>query len=303
LAADDASITGHAEGMEQPLFGKILLAIDATPSSRAAAVAISHLAAPLKSKVLVLHIWNREPRMRTGSGTIETLPEAKKMVDGVVERLEEAGVEASAELVNAATKEVGPAIEEAAQAFGADLVAVGSRGLSDLAGVFAGSVSHRLLADLDCPVLVTSQAPVRSERLRRILLAISYEAESGPLGDLAAAIAKPVDAAVQVFHVQTRGVAAEGYVYVEPEAEAQTLVDRTAARIRARGVKAEGRVGAAVLPVAEEIAAVAQSWDADLIISGSRRHRDLAALIVGSTDHELIRQAHRPVLIAGRSRG
>jgi len=60
-------------------------------------------------------------------------------------------------------------------------------------------------------------------------------------------------------------------------------------------------MGTPVLPVADEIAAVARVWDADLVISGSRRHRDLAALIVGSTDHELIRQAHRPVLVARRS--
>ena len=286
--------------MERPLFSKILLAVDSTHSSRAAAVAIAHLAAPLKSQVLVLHVWNLETRVREGSWDIETLPEARKLVDGVVERLREAGVDASGQLVNAATNKVGPAIEEAAAAFGADLVAVGSRGLSDLAGVFAGSVSHRLLADLDCPVLIAAEAPARTERLRRILLAISYEAESGPLGDLAAGIAKPVDATVLVFHVQTRATAAEGYVYVEPPAEAQAVVDQAVARIRANGVKAEGRVGMAVLPVADEIAAVAQTWDAHLIISGSRRHRDLAALIVGSTDHELIRQAHRPVLIAPR---
>jgi nucleotide-binding universal stress UspA family protein len=286
--------------MERPPFSKILLAVDSTHSSRAAAVAIAHLAAPLKSQVLVLHVWNLETRVREGSWDIETLPEARKLVDGVVERLREAGVDASGQLVNAATNKVGPAIEESAAAFGADLVAVGSRGLSDLAGVFAGSVSHRLLADLDCPVLIAAEAPARTERLRRILLAISYEAESGPLGDLAAGIAKPVDATVLVFHVQTRATAAEGYVYVEPPAEAQAVVDQAVARIRANGVKAEGRVGMAVLPVADEIAAVAQTWDAHLIISGSRRHRDLAALIVGSTDHELIRQAHRPVLIAPR---
>lgn len=249
----------------------------------------------------MLHVWNLETRVREGSWDVETLPEARKLVDDVVESLREAGVGASGELVNAASKTVGPAIEEAAEVFGADLVAVGSRGLSDLAGVFAGSVSHRLLADLDCPVLV-AQAPVRTGHLRRILLAISHEGESGPLGDLAAGIAKPVDASVLVFHVQARAAAAEGYVYVEPPPEAQAVVDQAVARIRASGVKAEGRVGTAVMPVAGEIAAVAETWDADLIISGSRRHHDLAALIVGSTDHELIRQAHRPVLIARRHR-
>jgi nucleotide-binding universal stress UspA family protein len=293
---------GHAEAMEPQLFRKILLAIDATPSSRAAAAAIAHLAAPMKSEVLVLHIWNLETRVRDGYWDVETLPEARMLVDGAVDGLREAGVKASGELVNAAGTKVGPAIEEAAAAFGADLVAVGSRGLSDLAGIFTASVSHRLLADLDCPILVAAPGPVRTEPLRRIMVAIASPEEAGDLGDLAAAIAKPVDAAVLVFHVPVRGPAAEGYIYIEPDMEAQAVVDAAVARIQANGVKVEGRMGTPVLPVADEIAAVARAWDADLVISGSRRHRDLAALIVGSTDHELIRQAHRPVLIVGRAR-
>jgi len=286
--------------MARQPFRKILLAIDATLSSRAAAAAIARLAAPMKSDVHVLHVWNLETRVRGGSRDIETLPEARKLVDGIVAGLRAAGIRASGELVNAAGTKVGLAIEEAAAAFGADLVAVGSRGLSDLAGVFAGSVSHRLLADLDCPLLVASDAPMRTARLRRILFAIEHEGESGPLGDLVAAIAKPVRASVLVFHVERRSAAIEGYVYIEPHTEAQALVDGAVERIRASGVEVEGRIGTNVMPVAAEIAALAQSWDADLIVSGSRRHRDLAALILGSTDHELIRRAHRPVLIAAR---
>jgi nucleotide-binding universal stress UspA family protein len=288
--------------MERQAFGKILLAIDATPSSRAAAAAIAHLAAAMHSKVRVLHVWNLETRVREGAWDVETLPEARKLVDGVVEGLREVGVNASGELVNAAGTKVGRAIEEAAEVFGADIIAVGSRGLSDLAGVFAASVSHRLLADLDCPILVASPGPVRTAPLRRILLAVSYTAQVEALADLAALIAKPVDASVLVFHVEVRAAAAEGYVYVEPMAEAQAVVDQAVKRLQAAGVKAEGRVGSGVLPVADEIAAAARTWDADLVISGSRRHRDLAALVVGSTDHELIRQAHRPVLIARRSK-
>jgi nucleotide-binding universal stress UspA family protein len=123
------------------------------------------------------------------------------------------------------------------------------------------------------------------------------------LGDLVAAIAKPIKASVLVFHVPFGATVAEGYVYVEPSSEAQAVVDQAVARIRAQGVEAEGRVGVALHPIADEITAVAQKWDADLIVSGSRRHSDLAALVVGSTDHELIRQAQRPILIAGRSKG
>ena len=63
--------------------------------------------------------------MRERAPGIETLPEARKLVDGVLDGLREAGVKARGEVVNAASTKVGPAIEEAAEAFGADLVAVG----------------------------------------------------------------------------------------------------------------------------------------------------------------------------------
>ncbi len=288
--------------MERQPFAKIVLAIDGTPASHAAAAAVAHLAAAGKSEVLVLHVWNLGTRVRDGSFQVETLLEARNLVDEVVRGLRTAGVEASPELVDAADKKVGAAIEGAAAAFGADLVAVGSRGLSDLAGVFAGSVSHRLLADLDCPLLVTASAPERTQPLRRILLAVSHQGESGRLGDLAASIAKPVGASVLVFHVQVRSAAAEGYLYMESPADAQAVVDSAVDRIRATGVEAEGRIGSLALPVADAIAGLAKKWDADLVISGSRRHRDLAALMLGSTEHELIRQAHRPVLIAARSK-
>jgi len=280
--------------MEQPLFNRILLAIDSSASSRGAAVAIAHLAASMKAQVLVIHIWNLEEQRRMDSSNAEGL------VDDIVELLQKAGVSASGEVINAADNDVGLAIEEAAAVFGADLVAVGSRGLSDLAGVFAHSVSHGLMADLDCPVLVASGAAVRTRPLRRILLALSQAAESDRLGDLAVAIAKPVDALVLVVHAQVLATSAEGFVYLEAPADAQNVVDGAVQRIQEMGVKVQGRVGTAGLPVADEIAAIAQKWDADLIISGSRRHRDLAALLVGATDHQLIRQSQRPVLIARR---
>jgi nucleotide-binding universal stress UspA family protein len=68
------------------------------------------------------------------------------------------------------------------------------------------------------------------------------------------------------------------------------------------GTNSVVEIGPHFQPVAAENADLARTWDADLIVSGARRHRDLAALIVGSTDHELTRQAHRPVLIAARSK-
>ena len=287
--------------MNKRSFHKILLAIDSTPASRAAVGAIAHLAAPTGADVLVLHVWNLETRRRLGRRDVETLTAAHHLVDDVVADLVAAGVKASGLLVNAAESQVGPAIEEAAEAHGADLVAVGSRGLSDLVGVFEGSVSHRLIADLDCPVLVAPAGAHRERPLRRILLAVSSQAESEALADMAIAIAAPARASILVLHVLIHPMVANEYAfYLEPEEEAQGVVDRTVERIRSAGVEALGKVKGGSLPVADEIAESVESWDADLVIAGSRRHRDLAALLVGATEHDLIRQANRPVLIAAR---
>jgi nucleotide-binding universal stress UspA family protein len=46
-------------------------------------------------------------------------------------------------------------IVEAAGKAGADLIVMGSRGLTDLRGIIMGSVSHKVLHNADCPCLLT----------------------------------------------------------------------------------------------------------------------------------------------------
>lgn len=287
--------------MNKPAFDKILLAIDGSLAAKAAVGAVAHLAAPTGAQVVVLHVGNLEKRARDGEREEETLIEAHLLVDEVVADLLAAGVSASGEFVNAADGNVGQAIERAAEAHGANLVAVGSRGLSDVAGLFETSVSHRLVADLDCPILVAGAGSDPARPLRRILLAVSNEAESDRLADLAISIAKPARSSILVLHVLAHPTANEYFSYIEPEEEAKAVVNRTIERIRAAGVEVAGKIKGSILPVADEIAETVERWDADLVIAGSRRHRDLAALFVGATEHELIRNAHRPVLIAARS--
>ena len=48
------------------------------------------------------------------------------------------------------------------------------------------------------------------------------------------------------------------------------------------------------------MADIASDWKADLIVSGSSRMGNLAALILGSVSHDLLHVTDRPVLIAQR---
>jgi nucleotide-binding universal stress UspA family protein len=62
--------------------------------------------------------------------------------------------------------DIAGAIADCAMAAGADLVVVGTRGRSNLAGTVLGSVSHRLIHLAHCPVLVVGAqaAPHPAER-------------------------------------------------------------------------------------------------------------------------------------------
>jgi len=53
--------------------------------------------------------------------------------------------------------------------------------------------------------------------------------------------------------------------------------------------------------VASLIAAEADRIDADVIVIGSRRRGDLAALVLGSLTRDLLRRTTRPVLLAEAS--
>lgn len=70
--------------------------------------------------------------------------------------------------------------------------------------------------------------------------------------------------------------------------------------LRARGVDAEGTVRATHRDhIADELAAEASAWGADLIVLGSHRRGDVRSLLVGSVGHALARRTDRPLLFVG----
>jgi nucleotide-binding universal stress UspA family protein len=100
-----------------------------------------------------------------------------------------------------------------------------------------------------------------------------------------------------------RGVIGMSATGAEPEAaaSAQTLAERVAAEgaklAREAGLDAEARTAEAVDPVWDTIIRAADEAGASLIVLGSRGLRGLRSLMLGSVSHQVVHNAHQPVLV------
>lgn len=148
LGSTAAKVIGHAtcNVLVVPrggsFYGKgILLAVDGSRLADAAAATVAGLVSRCRSKVTVI------------SAAIDARlsEDARTVVNRAKAWLAEAGVAALAEVRVGAPDAV---IAAAAQERGADLIVVGSHGLSGLERLLLGSVSERVIGRAECPVLV-----------------------------------------------------------------------------------------------------------------------------------------------------
>ena len=145
-----------------------------------------------------------------------------------------------------------------------------------------------------------SQASAGPRGLRpgpwRILLAVDDSQPSQRAVEVAAVLAEMCDSEILVFHA--REAAPNAYQSFETLEAARELVAGVVARLRLDGLRADGETHTTRSGhTARDIALVADSAGADLIVLGSRGASDLAALLVGSVAHQTIRRANCPVLV------
>ena len=137
------------------MYDKILVAVDHSEMSDRAVLAARDLALLSKGEVWVLHLREREMGAKTGVLRIdETTQDANAEVAASVEVLTQAGIKTHGEVRNtifgyAAREIVNDAIE-----VDADVIVMGSRGRSDIAGLLLGSTAHKVIHLSDRPVLV-----------------------------------------------------------------------------------------------------------------------------------------------------
>jgi nucleotide-binding universal stress UspA family protein len=197
-------------------------------------------------------------------------------------------------------------ILRAADGFDADLVVVGSKGLSGLEGFLVGSVARAVAKRCERPVLVAREP---TNRLREVIVAVDGSDHATHAAQFAARLPLPEDTERTFLHVVRPQMANPEDLYLDPKAHAagtaevrQKQGERGAAILEeARRRLADGGARAAtelrVGDAATEILRFANERHADLIVAGARGVSLLEGLLTGSVADRLLKDARCSVLI------
>jgi len=137
---------------------KIVMAIDDSKFSDAAAKSLAEQFRPQDAEVRVLHVVepiviSEPPQMSAGyyPELEDRLPQAREVVDRVAKTLSSAGFRVT---TSVATGDARSIILENAAEWNADLIVLGSHGRKGLKRFFLGSVSEAVARHAHCSVLI-----------------------------------------------------------------------------------------------------------------------------------------------------
>jgi nucleotide-binding universal stress UspA family protein len=291
---------------------RILVADDGSEGAAEAVTLASSLSWPNGTAIRAISVFEPLPIRMAGPwpAPVVTSPDLENAIAEQIGALNKHATErlaASGRIVDGVVRRgrAATAIVDEAEAFGADLVVIGSRGHGQIASLLLGSVSNEVVDQAPCPVLVA-----RNPALGRVVFAT----DGSPAAAAAEAILAmwPIFAStpirvVSVAEVEfpwTSGIAptlvqAAVDAYTADLREAREahrrIVDEAGARLRSAGrtVEVEVREGGA----ASEILAAAGEREADLIVVGSRGNTGLKRLLLGSVARNLLHSSTASVLV------
>lgn len=224
----------------------------------------------------------------------------RKLEEGL-QKIAAAGIEEGVDL-----SEMPPAqaITETAERIGADLIVMGTRGLTGLKHVLLGSVAERTIRMAPCPVMTVKDTLQVTEpaRLRTILIPIDFSECSHRALALARSLARAARPAhLILIHAYFLPLESEMLAEQVRETLLKTVSQRAAERLERMlvevqddGVSADfvgypGRPESVIVDVASD-------QDADLIVMGTHGQSGLAHVLVGSVAERVLRTAPCPVI-------
>ena len=228
-------------------------------------------------------------------------------LEGATRLLERAELKASPSwgLVQAKLLRGSPiaAVARSAKREQADLLVIGSRGVTEFQPLLLGSVSRKLLMQAPCPVLVVKKP---TTALKRVLLGADGSIESWEavawLKRLREHIRPTVTVAsvipplpLESLRVPSRAIAVGDQVEGVLRREAKKLAARVAGTLKKAGFSAKGIVLSG--PPGAELVTAATREQANLIVVGSRSGRSAHEYFMGSVADMVVKHAPCSVLV------
>jgi nucleotide-binding universal stress UspA family protein len=136
------------------MYDRILMAVDHSDAAERVINAAREMASLSDGEVWVLHVGEKEVMPRGGFFAIESDAEAQSIVEHAVQELHDAGVKAHCEVRHTLCGQTAREIVDAASAYDAGVIVMGSRGRSGMTGLVLGSTAHEVIHLSDRPVLV-----------------------------------------------------------------------------------------------------------------------------------------------------
>jgi nucleotide-binding universal stress UspA family protein len=293
---------------------RVLLAYDASPGAEDAVSLVTTMPWPPGSAVRVVTVVEPSaamvpaapfaPARLVASPEIEAqiLDHHESEITRVLGLLRASGLDATGSVLRGRPATV---LVDEANRFAADLIVAGSRGHGPIATLVLGSVSAELVDHAPCPVLVA-----RRRAAQRVLSASDGSLSASDAEEVLARWPIFDDTSMRVVSVAEvvrpwhTGLAPTTYRQVvdaygqdlETEKSEHEAVARGAAgrlEVAGRTVDANVRVGDAAAEILEE----ASSWQADLIVLGSRGLTGLSRLVLGSVARNVLQGTDSSVLV------
>lgn len=133
------------------MYDTVVIALDGSPASTTA-IPHAQLLAGDSGRIVAVHVHELLPG-RSSQATVPA-PESERAVREWVERVRHQGANVDLRVETTASGNAAEAIAAAAREEHADVIVLGTRGLSQLTGLLVGSVAQRLPHVAPCPVLV-----------------------------------------------------------------------------------------------------------------------------------------------------
>lgn len=286
---------------------RILVATDGAPDARRAAgwLADFPLAAPAEIRVVSVATLPPSPI---------DIPTVREFYRAVLGFADTAAKEVCSQLSHRWPKAESRALDgeprekivREAEAWQADLIVLGARGLSGVQGFLLGSVSTGVVQHAHCPVLVVKG---RLHTLRKALIAVDGSPDSLAASRFVASLALDEKVEIALLGVVERPnllmAPGEGFAtsiqedFAKATAQGQEERREMLARVtrdfanRAHSVEPSVVIGHA----AEEIVRAAASPDIGLVVVGARGLGRFKRLILGSVSERVLHHAACPVLV------